>query len=73
MLRTPAIEREHVHEVYDTIAGHWDRTRHKPWPRVQEFIQRQPRHGIIGDIGCGNGVNRMREGGGATFGPVLTL
>jgi hypothetical protein len=26
-LHTPAIEAEHVHQVYDTIAAHWDRTR----------------------------------------------
>jgi hypothetical protein len=26
-LHTPAIEAAHVHQVYDTIAAHWDRTR----------------------------------------------
>eukprot|EP00054_Salpingoeca_dolichothecata_P000608 m.17148 g.17148 ORF g.17148 m.17148 type:complete len:491 (-) comp10988_c0_seq1:54-1526(-) len=53
--QTPEIEREHVHNVYNTIASHWDRTRHKPWPRVKKFILDQPEFSLIADVGCGNG------------------
>ena len=38
----PGLERDHVMAVYDTIADQWDGTRYKPWPRVAEFIRRQP-------------------------------
>ena len=55
LLQTPSIEREHVHRVYETIASHWDRTRHSPWPRVKDFLSSLSRHSIIADVGCGNG------------------
>ena len=53
--QTPIIEKQHVHEVYDQIADHWDHTRYAPWPRVAEFLQTFPVHSVIGDVGCGNG------------------
>ena len=53
--QTPLIEKQHVHEVYDQIADHWDHTRYAPWPRVAEFLQTFPVHSMIGDVGCGNG------------------
>ena len=53
--QTPLIEKQHVHEVYDQIADHWDHTRYAPWPRVAEFLQSFPVHSMIGDVGCGNG------------------
>ena len=52
---TPAIEKEHVHAVYDTIAVHWDHTRHAPWPQVASFLQSLPHGSPIADVGCGNG------------------
>jgi tRNA (uracil-5-)-methyltransferase TRM9 len=50
-------EQTHVHEVYNTIAPHFSRTRYKPWPIVERFlISRKP--GSLGlDVGCGNGKN----------------
>lgn len=51
----PALEREHVVNVYETIAGHWDQTRHTPWPRVVEFLRALPAHALVADVGCGNG------------------
>ena len=33
------LERQLVHSVYEEIAGHFSDTRHKPWPRVAEFIR----------------------------------
>ena len=32
------LERRLVHAVYEEIAGHFSDTRHKPWPRVSQFI-----------------------------------
>eukprot|EP00949_MAST-11_sp_MAST-11-sp1_P000624 g624.t1 len=52
---TPAIEKEHVHAVYDTIAEHWDHTRYAPWPQVASFLQSLPHGSLIADVGCGNG------------------
>jgi tRNA (uracil-5-)-methyltransferase TRM9 len=50
-------EQTHVHEVYNTIAPHFSRTRYKPWPIVERFLlSRKP--GSVGlDVGCGNGKN----------------
>ena len=50
------LEKLHVHEVYEQIAGHFSETRHKPWPKVMEFLQAHLQSGdILVDIGCGNG------------------
>jgi tRNA (uracil-5-)-methyltransferase TRM9 len=52
---TTSYENEHVHEVYEQIAGHFSQTRHKPWPVVNDFLK-SLRPGSIGlDVGCGNG------------------
>merc|ERR1719181_20809 len=56
-LKTPDIERKHVHELYDAIAEHWSHTRYKPWPKVTEFIKRQPQGSLFCDVGAGNGKN----------------
>ena len=50
------LEKLHVHEVYEQIAGHFSETRHKPWPKVMEFLGNHLQSGdILVDIGCGNG------------------
>jgi SAM-dependent methyltransferase len=57
-LAPSAIEAEHVHALYDTIAEHWAHTRSKKgglWTRVCEFIAQLPRHSLIADVGCGDG------------------
>ena len=54
-VHTPALEQEHVVNVYDTIAVHWDKTRHSPWPRVQQFLEALPTGSLVADVGCGNG------------------
>ena len=51
----PKIERDHVWAVYDAIAPQWHGTRYKAWPRVDSFARSV--HGIVGDVGCGNGKN----------------
>ena len=46
----PALEQEHVHKVYDSIADHWDGTRYAPWPRVVEFIQSLPPSSLVAGV-----------------------
>ncbi|KAJ2950413.1 hypothetical protein O0L34_g8655 [Tuta absoluta] len=51
------LEELHVHQVYEQIAGHFSSTRHKPWPRVVEFMESVPPGAVVLDLGCGNGKN----------------
>ncbi|CAG2102174.1 unnamed protein product [Medioppia subpectinata] len=57
------LEEEHVHRVYDSIAAHFSDTRHKPWPRVQRFLDSLPQNSFVVDIGCGNGKYLSPIGG----------
>ncbi|KAH0547920.1 hypothetical protein GP486_008339 [Trichoglossum hirsutum] len=50
-----AYEAEHVHHVYEQIAGHFSSTRYKPWPMVESFLKMQPDGSVGLDVGCGNG------------------
>lgn len=49
------LEREHVHRVYEEIAGHFSSTRHTPWPRIVDFLKALPSGSLVADVGCGNG------------------
>lgn len=52
------IEKEHVVDVYDAIAVHWNHTRGKRkvhWLRVKEFIEALPAGTILADVGSGDG------------------
>jgi len=49
------LETKLVHQVYEEIAGHFSETRHKPWPRVTQFLSTIPNGGVLLDLGCGNG------------------
>ena len=49
------LEKEHVHKVYNEIAPNFSDTRHKPWPRVVDFLRTFPSWSLILDVGCGNG------------------
>ncbi|CAH1103887.1 unnamed protein product [Psylliodes chrysocephalus] len=49
------LENEHVHKVYESIAGHFDDTRHKCWPNVVNFLESFDTGSILVDVGCGNG------------------
>ena len=49
------LEKEHVHNVYESIAEHFSGTRHSPWPKIAEFLKEQPPGSIVADVGCGNG------------------
>ena len=52
---TPTLESQHVHALYDAIAGHFSSTRHSSWPRVDAFIENLPLGALVLDVGCGNG------------------
>ena len=56
-----AFERQHVHEVYDSIAAHFASTRYKPWPLVRQFVESLPKASFLADVGCGNGKNLPRS------------
>jgi len=49
------LESKLVHQVYEEIAGHFSETRHKPWPRVTEFVDSVDTEKLLLDLGCGNG------------------
>ncbi|XP_061706467.1 alkylated DNA repair protein alkB homolog 8 isoform X1 [Cydia pomonella] len=51
------LEEIHVHQVYEQIAGHFSTTRHKPWPKVVEFMLGVPQGSVVLDLGSGNGKN----------------
>lgn len=50
-----ALEKKHVHEVYDIIADHFSLTRHSLWPVIKDFLKSIPPGCLIADVGCGNG------------------
>ena len=49
------LENQHVHDVYEDIAGHFSETRHKPWPNVLNFVNNLAVGSVLVDVGCGNG------------------
>jgi alkylated DNA repair protein alkB homolog 8 len=49
------VEQEHVVKFYDTIANHFSKTRHTPWPQVARYIKSVPAKTQLLDVGCGNG------------------
>ncbi|XP_072941626.1 tRNA (carboxymethyluridine(34)-5-O)-methyltransferase ALKBH8 [Epargyreus clarus] len=56
------LEDLHVHQVYEQIAHHFSTTRHKPWPKVVEFVQGVPAGSVLLDLGAGNGKNILPRG-----------
>jgi len=54
-IKPSVLENEYVVKFYDTVAVHWDHTRHSPWPSVSKFISDQPEQSLFADVGCGNG------------------
>ncbi|KAJ8725229.1 hypothetical protein PYW07_016187 [Mythimna separata] len=55
------LEELHVHQVYEQIAGHFSTTRHKPWPKVVQFMERVSPGSVVMDLGCGNGKNILKR------------
>jgi alkylated DNA repair protein alkB family protein 8 len=60
--RARQLEEECVFNVYDQIAPHFSHTRYKMWPKVAEFVSRQPAGSFLMDAGCGNGKNLTQAG-----------
>jgi len=54
-LAPTALEKQYVHDFYETVAAHFSSTRHSPWPRVAQFVSSLPSGSMIADLGCGNG------------------
>lgn len=48
-------------QVYEQIAGHFSTTRHKRWPRVDEFLQSVESGAVLLDLGAGNGKNVLNR------------
>ncbi|CUM64572.1 uncharacterized protein PRCAT00002179001 [Priceomyces carsonii] len=48
-------EDQYVHAVYNEIASHFSKTRYKPWPIVEKFLNSQEDYSVGLDVGCGNG------------------
>ncbi len=46
-----ALEKRHVHNVYDKIAPHFSDTRYKAWPRVKEFLLDLEPGSLVADVG----------------------
>ncbi|ESN94328.1 hypothetical protein HELRODRAFT_69129, partial [Helobdella robusta] len=49
------VDNDKLAQVYNTIAPHFSRTRHSPWPSVVNFLNRLDPYAIVLDVGCGNG------------------
>lgn len=49
------LESQHVHQVYENVAGHFSETRSKLWPSVVQFVQSLEAGSFLIDVGCGNG------------------
>ena len=53
---SPALERSHVHDVYDAISPHFSDTRHARWPAAAAFMRQLTPGSLVADVGCGNGA-----------------
>ncbi|XP_007947071.1 probable tRNA methyltransferase 9B [Orycteropus afer afer] len=49
------LEKQHVHDVYESTAPYFSDLQSKAWPRVRQFLQEQKLGSLIADIGCGTG------------------
>jgi SAM-dependent methyltransferase len=50
-------EKRGVRTVFDEIAADFARTRQRPWPEIEAFVEDVPGGDVALDIGCGNGRN----------------
>jgi hypothetical protein len=71
LLKTPAIELNHVREVYDRVASQWAGTRYKAWPEVERFLRdHASTNDLVMEVGCGNGKN-LPDALNATKSPIV--
>lgn len=45
------LEKQHVHDVYESTAPYFSDLQNKAWPRVRQFLQDQKPGSLIADIG----------------------
>ena len=45
------LEGKFVQDFYRQIAPHISGTKHKPWPKVAEFLSKLPRGSLVADVG----------------------
>lgn len=45
------LEKQHVHDVYESTAPYFGDLQSKAWPRVRQFLQEQKPGSLIADIG----------------------
>ncbi|XP_050303328.1 uncharacterized protein LOC126741067 [Anthonomus grandis grandis] len=50
--RSLALEQTYVHDVYEQ---YYDNPRSKPWPKVQQFMEKLEPGALVCDVGCGHG------------------
>jgi tRNA (uracil-5-)-methyltransferase TRM9 len=55
------LEKENVYDTYQTIAEHFNNTRHYVWPYTKKYIDSIQSNSKVADIGCGNGRNMFRK------------
>lgn len=55
VLSEPPDVNTHVHNVYESIAKSFDKTRYNQWRYVKSYLSALPHFSIVGDVGCGNG------------------
>ncbi|XP_043218207.1 mucin-5AC-like [Amphibalanus amphitrite] len=53
--RSVALERTYVHDVYCQMAQQLTDLRHRPWPRVRQFLADLEPGSLVCDVGCGDG------------------
>jgi ubiquinone/menaquinone biosynthesis C-methylase UbiE len=64
-------DRGQVRTTYDEIAAHFSKTRHSPWPEVEQFLEDVPPGRVGVAVGCGNG--RHLEGLAETVARAIGL
>ena len=45
-------ETKYVKDVYNMISMHFNKTRYKAWPKIQEFTNTFTPNSLIADVGC---------------------
>ena len=49
--RSMVLESDYVHSAYDNIAPHLCSTKHKAWPKVEQFLLDLPPGALVADVG----------------------
>jgi len=58
-LRSLALEKTYVHDVYQEIACHFTDTRYRAWPRVKQFLMDLEPGSILCDVGKWRGETSL--------------